>query len=945
MTDDSNRGQIVIQGARTHCLKNISLSIPRNQFVVVTGKSGSGKSTLAHDTLFAEGQRQYLESVGTFSRKFVDQLPLADVDSISGLPPTICLDQRSGSPSPRSTVGTMTEIYDYLRVLLAQVGVVRCYQCGDAISQQTPVEIRSTLAALPIGTRMMILAPVVRNASGDITETLTRLRRERLVRVRVDGAIHDIESVPPVDDEQPHSIDAVTDRIIIRDDPGTRLEKAIELAATLSGGGVLASYVTPEMETATPGIKNNPANWHEQSFSTRHACAKCDIEYAEIQPRSFSFNSPYGSCTHCSGTGRQFRFDPSNVIDRTLSIADGAVAPWRDTSAAFSKARLAEMASVLAVTHLSADKPLDQQPTSDVEAAINCRDGDTPGILLLLERELAITEDDDRFELLSSLEQNLPCVACKGSRVNETANAVYFNDANIGAIVAMPIARSIPFFESSPASLDSRQQQIAAPILDAILTRLRYLENAGVDYLTLSRSAETLSGGELQRVRLGASIGSGLTGACYVLDEPSIGLHPRDSDRLIHSLRELQRRGNSVIVVEHDEAMIRQADHVIDMGPGAGEAGGNVVAEGTPGEIADAPQSLTGDYLNGQQEIGVPNLRRSIDADRQIRIVGASGYNLKSVTVEIPLGVLVCVTGVSGSGKTTLIDRTFAPEAKHHLGLMSSYPQPLERIEGLKQVQRLVTIDQRPVGRSSKSCPATYSGVFDQFRKIFAATKVARQRGYGIGRFSFNSPAGRCSRCKGHGSQRVSMDLMPDQFVTCPACRGQRFNPPTLQAMFGELSISDVLAMSIDQARERFDGFSRIAATLTAIQEVGLGYLRLGQPAPTLSGGEAQRLRLARELAAPTREHTVYLLDEPTSGLHLDDVRQLLGVLQRLVNEGHSMIVVEHHLDVIKSADWVIDMGPDGGEGGGEVVAVGTPEDIAGHADSLTGKFLKPLLD
>ena len=947
MAVDTTTEFIQVRGARTHCLKNIDLDIPRNQFVVITGKSGSGKSSLAYDTIFAEGQRQYFESLSTYSRQFFSQLPQADVDEIQGLPPTVCLDQQSGTGNPRSTVGTVTEIYDFLRVLMSRAGQVHCYQCDEPIRQQSATEIRNALSGLPETTRMMILAPIVDSRVGAHEDALKKIRRERLVRVRIDGKVYDIEEVPVLEPNQPHSIDAVIDRVIIRPGMEERLQKAVDVAATMSEGNVIASYVTPEQQEESPTAKTDLSQWQERLYSTRYACTKCDIHYSEVEPRSFSFNSPHGACTDCTGLGVQLSFDPNLIVDRTKSLSTGAVLIWENFTASSLKQSRKELQPILKQLGADADQPLDSLSEESWNTFLRSRDKAAPGLLSLVEKEYSTTENDERYDELASLEQDLPCESCQGSRVNPKANSVFFSGKNVQQIVDMPIDQVTQFFENVLDDLnqfDEIGQAVVTPLLTEILKRLNFLLNVGVNYLTLGRGADTLSGGEFQRVRLGSSIGSGLTNVCYILDEPSIGLHSVDNQRLIDSLRDLQANGNSLIVVEHDDAMIRQSDHVIDMGPGVGQAGGSIVAQGSPASLSKDVDSLTAQYLNGEIEIPVPATRRELDLHHSVKIFGASGFNLKSIDVEIPLGGFVCITGVSGSGKSTLINRTLAPALRHRLGLMANYPALHDSIEGLEKVDSFVFIDQRPIGRSSKSCPATFSGVFDEFRKCFAATRTAKQRGYGIGRFSFNSSSGRCGACKGHGTKRIKMNFMPDLFVECEMCRGRRFNVQTLQARFGELSIADALELSIDEALDRFDGFSRIKQKLETMSSVGLGYLKLGQSATTLSGGEAQRLKLARELSRTTEGHALYVLDEPTTGLHFQDVKELLAVLHRIASNGNSVFVIEHHLDVIKTADWVIDLGPGGGVQGGEVVATGTPEHVANVEGSLTGQFLKPLL-
>ena len=941
----ANANKIEMRGARTHNLRNIDLDIPHNQLVVITGRSGSGKSSLAFHTLFNEGQRQFFESQPFSARKFFKQLPEPDVDLISGLPPTLSLDQNPGSMNPRSTVGTVSEIYDYLRLLMARVGAVHCYKCDNAIDQQSPEDICKSLMRLPESTRMMLMAPIVVHKTGSQKSALDSVRRERLVRVRVDGVVQDIDHVKPLAEGLPHSIDAVTDRIIIKPGIEDRLIKAIELSIKMSGGAVTACWLTPEKSNAQS--KSDPSCWAEKLYSTRYACTKCDINYAEIEPRSFSFNSPLGACESCNGLGFAIHFDPQQVVpDRSKSLNDRAVAIWSDLSKAAYLKKVQQLVPLLEQLDGDVDLelPLEQWSPSQWETLLYHNDRNAPGLMVLLERDLSTSLDEDWCDRLLDMETRLTCNQCEGSRLNPVSNAVRLGGINMAQIVSMSLIDALNFFENlhleDPEGSEGRLSKIAAPIMTAIAKRLSFLVEVGVGYLTLGRSTDTLSGGEYQRTRLGTSIGAGLTNVCYILDEPSIGLHQRDNQRLIDSIKRLRDAGNSMLVIEHDESMMRAADHVVEIGPGAGRTGGNVVASGSVDQLEASAESLTGQYLAGTKSIQTREKRRPIDADRMIKIRGAAGFNLKDLDVDIPLGVLACVTGVSGSGKSTLINQTLVPALKRHLELVALPPAAHQSIEGLERVDSLVFVDQKPVGRSAKSCPATYTGVFDEFRKMFAATRVARERGYTITRFSFNSKTGRCENCLGHGHQKVKLDFLPDVFVKCDACQGRRFNPLTLQAKFGEFSIADVLEMTVEQALLQFSGFSRIARVLQCLADVGLGYVKLGQPANGLSGGESQRIKLAKELSVPREGHTMYVLDEPTTGLHFADIDELLTVLHRIVDQGNSMIVIEHNLDVVANADWVIDLGPEGGEGGGNLVAEGTPEDVAKIAESLTGQFL-----
>ena len=934
-----NNQYIEVTGARTHCLKNFDIKIPQNQLVVICGRSGSGKSSLAIDTIFAEGQRQFLECQSIHSRQYFDQIPRADVDRIVGLPPTVCSKQQNSGGSPRSTVGTLTEIHDFLRVLFSQVGTVHCFQCGQAIEQATEIDICDAIEGFPEATRMMVLAPLVDDGM-DLERAIEVVRREGLLRLAIDDAIFDIEEAPPLEPVKPYEFAAVVDRIIVRENVRERLLKAIDTASELGQGNVVVRFVTPESMESDSSLKSDTSRWDTLKYSTRHACASCNTVFTEVSPRLFSFNGPQGACPDCQGLGLQLRFDDQRVIDRSQSLIGGAVLPWNRLSAAKLKSTVAELDPLLEKLEIDPVMNLSEIDDGRFRELLESHEKGLPGVYAILQRELATTDDDDRYEELSALERELPCQSCAGSRLNQQANSVRFGGKTIADMLATSLGQSAQWFRNVLSSIESPEKQVAAEALVAeIQKRLDYLVDSGVHYLTLGRGADSLSGGELQRVRMGASIGSGLANVCYVLDEPSVGLHARDGDRLLKSLQTLKSNGNSLIVVEHDETVIRSADHVIDVGPGAGELGGEIVAAGTPEQIAASDSSLTGDFLSGREKFQTPD-RREVDLAKAITIRGASGFNLQSIDVTIPLHRFVCISGVSGSGKSTLINRTLAPAIQDHFGFFGRRPEPFDSIEGLDQIDKAILIDQKPIGRSAKSCPATFCGLWDHFRKVFSATRIAKQRGYGIGRFSLNAKAGRCEACKGHGVRRIKMDFIPDLNVECETCRGRRFNAQTLQAKFGLLSIADVLELNVAQARKQFENFAKITRILDVMLSVGLGYLKLGQSANTLSGGEAQRLKLAKELARSSEEHTLYLLDEPTRGLHFADVRDLLMVLQRLVTQGHSVVVIEHNLDVIKSADWVIDLGPDGGEAGGEVVACGSPDQIADCERSITGRFL-----
>ena len=929
MTDKS----IQIIGARTHNLKNINVEIPRDRVVVITGLSGSGKSSLAFDTLYAEGQRQYVESLSIYSRQFFNQIPKADVDQVVGLQPTLCLDQSHHSSNRRSTVGTITEIYDYLRLLFARVGEIHCYQCGQEIKQQTPQQIRDRLLELPERTKVIILAPLVKDQTGGIAEAIKKIRRERLVRARVDGAVHDIDQLPTLHEDQPRTIEAVTDRIIIREGIESRLLESLDNAIRINGdGNLVCSYLKPGDGSS------NTDTWEDVSFSTRYSCPDCEICYSEVQPSSFSFNSPLGACEECSGLGHLLQFDPKLVIDRRLSIFNGGILPWSE----FTKVKARKLQSALKpiLDSIGSDLKTELESLTPVqfEQFFYSVDKEKLGLQALLRKELATTSSEERQFELESYISDVECHQCLGSRVSKQARSVLIKDQNIGDLVNLPLGVLKDFF--SGLDFEDERKVTAAVLIPEIVHRLDFLVRVGIGYLTLGRSAVSLSGGEHQRVRLASSIGTGITNACFILDEPSIGLHQHDNDRLIGAIKQLKDSGNSIVVVEHDEAMIRAADYVIDMGPGAGPGGGRIVAAGSPQEVINKGDGLTAQYLSGARQIGNGSIRRKVNAEKCIRVLKATGNNLRSVDVSIPLGVLCCISGVSGSGKSTLINQTFAPAVSRELDQGGVMPLPHERLEGIDQIGRIVMVDQKPIGKTPRACPATFTGLMSELRRLFAATKSAKRLGYGPGRFSFNTRAGWCPDCQGQGVRRMNMNFMPDIFVTCDGCEGRRFNVQTLQVRFGELTIADVLDLTVDQAKLRFEGFSKLAMILECLSDVGLGYLKLGQASSTLSGGEAQRVKLAAELAKSSSNGQLYVLDEPTTGLHFEDIRLLMVAINRLIDRSNSMVVIEHNIDVLRCADWIIDMGPEGGVAGGEIVAFGTPEQIAENPGSLTGRYL-----
>jgi excinuclease ABC subunit A len=963
-----------IRGARTHNLRNIDLDIPHRKLVVITGPSGSGKSSLAFDTLFAEGQRQYIESLSVYARQFLNQLERPDVDEIDGLAPVVCIDQRPGGANPRSTVATSTEIYDYLRLFFARLGEVSCHQCGQPIRQQSAQQIEDSLMSLPEGTKLMLLAPLVRGRKGQHAEVFEQVRKAGQVRVRVDGAVLDLDAAGPLDGRKPHTIEGVVDRVIIRPGSRSRLAESLQLAVKQGEGVVVSSFQEPG------------GQWTDRMFSTLYACPNCQLSVEEIEPRTFSFNSPYGACPRCEGLGYRIEFDPELIVpDMTKSIAGGAIATWRGAANSAGGRRAGRSQDTGARSQkeqveqylVSQNTPLDV-PLADVRPAVIEKlfhgDGqDFPGLVTLLEQELATATDVARQEQLEAFRGHVTCTSCNGARLRPEALAVRIAGQNIADVCRQSIGDARQFFAGLEETVVRRKEPggrasgveqhgpdsgvlsggpgswllapdsflVAQPILREITSRLGFLHKVGLDYLTLDRPSDTLSGGELQRVRLATGIGSGLSGICYILDEPSIGLHPRDNQQLIDALRDLLSGDNTVLVVEHDEAMMRQADWLIDIGPGAGNRGGHVVAVGTPQQVMADPSSITGRFLSRNLEIPIPAQRRKGAKTRSIVIEGVTTNNLKNVTAAFPLGLFIGVTGVSGSGKSSLINETLGPALIRRLGGIAAKPGPHTALRGASQIDKVIPIDQSPLGRSPRSNAATYTGAFDEIRKVFAATKEAKQLGFKANRFSFNVAGGRCDECQGQGTKRLEMNFLPDLFVTCPVCEGKRFNRQTLAVRYKGLSIADVLALPIENAASFFENFPAIHRLLTSLTDVGLGYLQLGQPATTLSGGESQRVKLATELARAETGQTLYLLDEPTTGLHFDDIRLLLDVLQRLVDRGNTVIVIEHNLDVLKGCDHLLDLGPGGGTGGGQIIATGTPEEIASLDGNETGRFLR----
>ena len=925
---------IRIRGARVHNLKNVDVDIPRDRLVVITGVSGSGKSSLAFDTLFAEGQRQYIESLSVHARQFFDQMERPDVDLIDGLQPTLSIEQRAGNPNPRSTVATVTEIYDYLRLLMARVGIAHCPQCGLPISQQSPEQILSQMLQLPEGTKAMLLAPMIRGKRGKHPEAFVAIRKAGFVRARIDGSVYDIDALPEIEPRKTHTIEAVVDRIVVRDKFAARMAESIDLAIVHGQGALILT-----VQEKTEGV----IHWNDELFSTQYACPDCHVSFEELEPRTFSFNSPYGACEACSGLGVNVRFDPELVLgDSSQSLSGGVIVPWIGSTAKAAKKRQAELADFMAASGFDWETPLDQLAPKTLDQLLHGDHKNFHGIFVMLEKEYATATREEMLERLETFRGKVVCRDCQGARLRPEARSVLVGGRPIQQITALDVRSAQTFFDA--LEFDEKQSLIARPILQEIVRRLAFLDKVGVDYLTLDRSADTLSGGEHQRVRLATNIGSGLVGTCYVLDEPSIGLHQRDNDRLIEALRDLQNQDNTVIVVEHDEAMMWAADHLIDVGPTAGRGGGQIVAQGTPAEVAEHADSLTGRYLSGKLRIEIPQQRRRAAKSRAITLEGATANNLQDVSAWFPLGLFTCITGVSGSGKSSLMNETLARAILRRLGGLGPRPGNHTSLRGVSQIDKLIDIDQSPIGRTPRSNPATYTGVFDEIRKVFAGTKESKRRGYRVGRFSFNNKGGRCDDCQGQGQQKIEMNFLPDLHVPCATCGGDRFNRQTLEVRYRDHSIADVLAMSVDEAAELFENFPMISRVLGCLRDVGLGYVTLGQPSTTLSGGEAQRIKLATELARVETGNTLYLLDEPTTGLHFDDIRRLLDVLSKLVDRGNTVIVIEHNLDVIKSADWIIDLGPDGGKAGGQIIATGTPEQVAETAASVTGQYLQEVL-
>jgi len=940
---------IVVRGAREHNLRNVDLVLPREQLIVFTGLSGSGKSSLAFDTIYAEGQRRYVESLSAYARQFLGQMDKPDVDFIEGLSPAISIDQKSASRNPRSTVGTITEIYDYLRLLYARIGVPHCPNCGQLITRQTPQQIVDRVLQLPDGTRFQVLAPVVRGRKGEYHALLDELAGQGFTRARVDGEIVDLPAKLKLERYEQHKIEVIVDRLVRRAGIERRLTDSLETALKLAEG-VAEVEIVPKNETDEPP--------ETLVFSEHLACMECGLSFEELAPRNFSFNSPYGACEVCDGIGTKFQVDPELIVpDDDLSIDEGAIAPWSGFRGEYFKRVLIAVGEEHGFSTSTpwkklkaAQKKIVLYGSGGTQVTVRYKNRygrqrsyatKFEGAVPWVERRHTESDSDRVRDVIEGYMRLVPCPACGGARLRPASLAVTVGDKNLFEVGELSIADCAAFFKT--VELSERDRLIAERVFKEVLERLQFMLDVGLDYLSLNRASGTLAGGEAQRIRLASQIGSGLVGVLYVLDEPSIGLHQRDNRRLIETLIRLRDLGNTVIVVEHDEETIRVADHVVDIGPGAGEHGGEIIVSGTVKDVLKSKQSITGQYLSGTRTIDVPALRRE-PGDAWIAVRGAREHNLKEIDVELPLGCFVAVTGVSGSGKSTLVGDILHPALMQKIYRSRDVPGRHKRIEGVEHLDKVINIDQSPIGRTPRSNPATYTGVFDKIRTLFASTQESKVRGYLPGRFSFNVKGGRCEACPGDGTIKIEMHFLPDVYVPCEVCKGARYNRDTLDIEWKGKSIADVLNMPAEEALAFFQNQPPIARQLQTLVDVGLGYVRLGQPAPTLSGGEAQRVKLSTELGKRATGHTIYILDEPTTGLHFEDVRRLLGVLQRLVDAGNTMLVIEHNLDVIKSADWIVDLGPEGGAGGGQIVAEGTPEQVAKVSESYTGQFLAPLL-
>lgn len=934
---------IVVKGARENNLKSVNVELPKNKLIVMTGLSGSGKSSLAFDTIYAEGQRRYVESLSAYARQFLGQMDKPDVDTIEGLSPAISIDQKTTSKNPRSTVATVTEIYDYIRLLYARVGKAFCPHHGIEIESQTVQQMADRILELEERTKIQLMAPIVNHRKGSHEKLLQDISKKGYVRVRVDGEIHDINDVPELDKNKNHTIEVVVDRLVVKEGIESRLADSIETALELAEGNLTVDVIGGE----------------PLKFSENHACPICGFSIGELEPRMFSFNSPFGACPTCDGLGQKLKVDVDLVIpDPNLSLREGAIVPWEPKSSDFYPTLLKRVAEVYKIdmdrpfkklTDRQKDIILYGSKGKEITFTFEQRNGasrtrtmEFEGVVPNIERRYHESPSEYVREMMQKYMTELPCETCHGKRLSQEALSVYVSGLNIGEVVEYSIKEALQFFEN--IDLSEQDRKIADLILKEIISRLYFLNNVGLDYLTLNRSSGTLSGGEAQRIRLATQIGSRLTGVLYVLDEPSIGLHQRDNDRLINTLKEMRDLGNTLIVVEHDDDTMREADYLVDVGPGAGDYGGEIVAAGTPKQVMRNSKSLTGQYLSGKKRIEVPEHRRPV-TDRKLKVRGASSNNLKDVDVDFPLSTMTVVTGVSGSGKSSLVNEVLYKTLAQKLNRSKIRPGKVDKIEGIDQLDKVIDIDQSPIGRTPRSNPATYTGVFDDIRDVFASTNEAKIRGYQKGRFSFNVKGGRCEACKGDGIIKIEMHFLPDVYVPCEVCGGKRYNRETLEVTYKGKNISEVLEMTAEDATHFFENIPKIKRKLQTLVDVGLGYVKLGQPATTLSGGEAQRVKLASELHKRSTGCSIYILDEPTTGLHVDDIRRLLKVLNRIVDNGDTVVIIEHNLDVIKTADYLIDLGPEGGDGGGTIVATGTPEEIAASPDSYTGKYLKTVLE
>ena len=945
----SDTKYIRIIGASEHNLKNISVDIPRDKFVVVTGISGSGKSSLAFDTIYAEGQRKYVESLSAYARQFLEQMQKPHVEHIEGLPPTIAIEQRSAGSNPRSTVATTTEIYDYFRLLFARVGKPHCWVCGRPVSSQHATQIVDSLLSRPEGTKLQLCAPLIRGQKGEHKDIFARILREGFVRVRVDGQVYDIRGVPMLDKNKKHDIAAVVDRLIIRPSIRVRLADSVETALKIGDGLLVAMLHEPDLNHPTENTNGANGHWQDVLYSEKFACTEHpEASLSELSPRLFSFNSPYGACPSCDGLGTIPEFDTDLIVpDKSVSLECGAIDAWRKGGKRMNIFYNRLIRRFCRSLGISPSTPYSDIP-QDIRKILLCgttaedesRFGiEFEGVIPNLQRRWQNTDSEYVKARLHSYLSEQPCKSCGGTRLRPEALAVTIKNKNISDLTRMSVEEIQRFFAN--LTFNEEQTLIAAQPLKEVRARLKFLTDVGLGYLTLDRASRTLAGGEAQRIRLATQVGSGLVGCCYVLDEPTIGLHRRDNDRLLETLKQLRNIGNTVLVVEHDEDVILQADYVIDVGPGAGDHGGRLVAQGTPADICACAESLTGQYLSGQKRIEIPETRRRVSLSNCIEVRGAQENNLKNINVKFPAGVLTCVTGVSGSGKSTLVTEILLKGLRRRLHASGDKPGKHKNIIGLSNIDKVIEIDQSPIGRTPRSNPATYTGVFDLIRSLFALTREAKIRGYKPGRFSFNVKGGRCEHCQGQGTKKIEMHFLPDVYVVCQECKGTRYNPETLQITYKGKNIADILDMRIEQARDFFANFPKIVRLLKALCDVGLGYMAMGQPSTTLSGGEAQRVKLAAELGRPGTGHTLYVLDEPTTGLHFADIHNLLNVLKRLTDMGNTVVVIEHNLDVIKTADYIIDLGPEGGQAGGQVIAIGTPEQLIKNAASYTARYLK----